>query len=71
MTVFHLWFILLVGGVFIYLWAKRLRRDAWLFFVLALMSYGLWYGIAMDQPFTITKMIEQGILGVFSVFSPG
>lgn len=71
MLAFHLWFILLAGTVFVYLLVRKLRRDAWLFFFLSLLSYGLWYGISQDQPFTITKMIDQGIRGVLSVFSPG
>ncbi|OUM98185.1 MAG: hypothetical protein BAA02_10420 [Paenibacillaceae bacterium ZCTH02-B3] len=68
MLMFHLWFLLVVGPVLVYLAVKRLPRDAALFFALSVLSYVLWYGIARDRPFVIIRLIEQGIGGVMALF---
>jgi len=64
---FHLLYFLVVGPVLVYLLVKRLPRDAALFITLSVLAYVLWYGIARDQPFVITRLIAQGISGVMAL----
>ncbi|OUM88548.1 MAG: hypothetical protein BAA01_05495 [Bacillus thermozeamaize] len=59
MFAFHAWFVPLVVWVLIWLFWKKHRRDAVLFFVLSLAAYGVWLGIVNQRPFIITIFLAK------------